>query len=47
MKSTLFGISTNLAYDAATAINICIEVPVAGNWDIRADYTWTLGNPWR
>ena len=36
------GISTNLAYDLLTAVNVGLEIPVGHHWDLRADYTF----PW-
>ena len=36
-KRPLFAISTNLLYDAATAFNIGLEVPINKHWSIFAD----------
>ena len=39
---TLFGLSTNVLYDAVTAVNFGIEIPVGHHSEIRADYMF----PW-
>ena len=38
----LFGVSTNLLYDAVTAVNVGLEVPVGHHSVLRADYLF----PW-
>lgn len=44
---TPFAIKTNLLYDAATAINIGIEVPIRDHWSVAFDWVgpwWSLYN---
>ncbi|MFR9548006.1 MAG: DUF3575 domain-containing protein [Rikenellaceae bacterium] len=38
----LFAIKTNLLYDAATLINVAVEIPIARRWSIAAEYIF----PW-
>lgn len=41
-QTALFGVGTNLLFDAVTGINASIDVPVGKHWDITADYIF----PW-
>ena len=46
-KRTYFTVKTNLLYDAITALNVEVEVPVAGRWSIMVEDVfpwWTVGN---
>lgn len=36
-KKTFFALKTNLLYDAVTALNFEVEVPIAGRWSIMAE----------
>lgn len=42
LKIPAFALSTNLLYDAVTAVNFGIEVPLGHRWSLRADYMF----PW-
>lgn len=43
----LFAVKTNLLYDAFSAINIGIEVPIGNNWSVGGDwiFPWWLSTP--
>ncbi len=41
-KSPLFAIKTNILYDAATALNVAVEVPFGKHWSAGLDYKF----PW-
>ncbi len=36
-KKTYFNLKTNLLYDAVTALNFEVEVPIAGRWSVMAE----------
>lgn len=36
-KKTYFALKTNLLYDAVTALNFEVEVPIAGRWSVMAE----------
>lgn len=38
----ILGVGTNLLFDAVTAVNASLDIPVGKHWDITADYTF----PW-
>lgn len=40
--NVLLGIGTNLAFDAVTAANVTLDVPVGKHWDVTADFIF----PW-
>lgn len=41
-QKILFGVGTNLLFDAVTGVNVSLDVPVGKHWDITADYIF----PW-
>lgn len=47
IKKTYFTVKTNLLYDAVTALNVEVEVPVAGRWSVMVEDVfpwWNIGN---
>ena len=46
-RKTYLAIKTNLLYDAVTALNVEMEIPVAGRWSLMVEDVfpwWTIGN---
>ncbi len=41
-QTVLFGVGTNLLFDAVSGVNVSLDIPVGKHWDITADYIF----PW-
>ncbi len=41
-QKVLFGVGTNLLFDAVSRVNVSLDIPVGKHWDITADYVF----PW-
>lgn len=42
VRKPLFAVKTNLLYDAVSALNVAVEVPIKDHWSIGLEYTF----PW-